>query len=112
MSPPTSIKGARNFMGVVDYYCNMWPRRSHTLSLLTRITSKKKIEWTEVEQDAFETNYRTVAYDTLSTYPDFNETFKIHNDTSALKLEAVMNHKVNQSISTLENPLMPNNGTR
>ena len=34
-----------------------------------------------------------MARDTLSTYPDFNETFKIHTDASAFQLGTVISHK-------------------
>ena len=40
----------------------------------------------QVEQDDFDKIKRIVAHNTLSTYPDFNETFKIHNDASAFQL--------------------------
>ena len=61
----------------------MWPRRSHTLAPLTKLTSiKKKFKWTKFEQDAFNGIKRIVARNILFTYPDFNETFKIHNDAS------------------------------
>ena len=31
MNPPTSQKDLQKFMGVINYYRNMWPRWSHTL---------------------------------------------------------------------------------
>ena len=34
-----------------------------------------------------------MARDTLLTYPDFNETFKIHTDASAFQLGAVISQK-------------------
>ena len=34
-----------------------------------------------------------MARDTLLTYPDFNETFKIHTDDSGLQLGAVISQK-------------------
>ena len=37
--PPTSRKEVREFIGVVNYYRDKWPRRSHTLVPLTRMTS-------------------------------------------------------------------------
>ena len=62
----------------------MWPMRSHTLAPLTILRySNRKCEWTEVEQDAFDKIKRIVAYDTLLTYPYFNETFRIHTNTRA-----------------------------
>ena len=34
-----------------------------------------------------------MAQDTLPTYPDFNEAFKIHTDASASQLGAVKSHE-------------------
>ena len=69
----------------------MWPRRSHTLAPLTRLTSIKRIfKWTQVEQDAFNKIKGIVARDTFSNYPDFNETFKIHTYASLFQLGAVI----------------------
>ena len=31
MAPTTSLKEVQKFMGVINYYRNMWPRRSHML---------------------------------------------------------------------------------
>ena len=47
----------------------------------------------KVKQDAFNKIKRTGACDTLLTYPDFNETFKIHIDASAFQLGSVIIHK-------------------
>ena len=55
MKPPTSWKEVRKFRGVINYYRNMWPRRSHTLLPLTKSTSnKRKSKWTQFRQDDFE----------------------------------------------------------
>ena len=55
----------------------MWPRWSHTLEPLTKLTSiKRNFKWMEVEQDSFDKIKHIVARDALLTYPGFNETFK------------------------------------
>ena len=41
MKLPTPRKEVQNFIDVINYYCNMWPRRSHTLAHLTKLTSIK-----------------------------------------------------------------------
>ena len=72
----------------------MWPRRSYTLEPLTRsLYIKWKLKWTQVEQANFDKIKQIVAHDTLSTYPDFNETLKIHTDASAFQLGEVINQK-------------------
>ena len=73
----------------------MWPSQSHTLAPLTKLTyMKRNFKWTQVEQDDFDEIKRIGARDTLLTYPDFNETFKIHTDGSASQLGAVIIQKI------------------
>ena len=72
----------------------MWPWRSHTLEPLTKLTYiKRKFKWTKVKQDDFDKIKRIVACNNLSTYPDFNETYKINTDASAFQLGAVIIQK-------------------
>ena len=44
----TYKKQLRSFIGVINYYRDMWKHRSDTLTPLTKITSKQAIwSWTE-----------------------------------------------------------------
>ena len=81
-------------MGEINHYRDMWPRVSHMFAPLTRLASnKRKFKWTQVEKYAFDKINWIVACDTLLTYPDFNEAFKIHTDARAFQLGAVNNQK-------------------
>ena len=94
MKPPTSRNEVRKFIGVINYYRNMRPGRSHTLAPLTRLTYiKRKLKRKQVKQYDFNKIVRILVHGTLSTYPDFNETFKIHTHASALQLGAVISNK-------------------
>ena len=55
--------------------------------------SKRKFKWTQLEQDAFDKIKWIVTRNTLLTYPDFNETFKIHTNANAFQFEAVISQK-------------------
>ena len=60
----------------------------------TKLTPiKSKFKWTQVEKNDFDEIKRIVARDNLSTYPDFNETFKICTDDSVFQLGEVITQK-------------------
>ena len=62
MKPPASRKQTYQFIGVVNYYRNMWVRRSHMLMPLTNIMSSKvKFKLTKIKQDAFDKIKQIVA---------------------------------------------------
>ena len=55
MTPPENQKQVRSFIGLVNYYIDMWSKRPHLLQPLTVLTSKKvKFKWTVVEQKEFD----------------------------------------------------------
>ena len=51
---PTKVLDVHRFVGLVNYYRDMWCRSAYTLSPLTKIFSTKvKFKWTDVENNAF-----------------------------------------------------------
>ena len=55
ISLPRNKKQVHVFILMITYYRNMWYRMSHTLQVLTKLTSVcVKFKWTSLEQDAFE----------------------------------------------------------
>ena len=55
LATPTNVREIRRFVGLVNFYRTMWPRRAHLLAPLTAITGKeKKFIWTPEHQEAFE----------------------------------------------------------
>ena len=88
---PKNRKQLRKFIGIVNYYRNMWPHRSEVLAPLTKLTSPTtKFQWTETEQKAFDTIKRIISRETLLTYPDFNKPFILHTDASHEQLGVVI----------------------
>jgi hypothetical protein len=70
---PQNQRELRTFLGLVNYYRDMWPRRSHILAPLSELSStKKKWEWTQEHTEAFEEAKRAISKEALLAYPDFN----------------------------------------
>ena len=63
MKPPIIQKQVRALIGLVNYYRDMWSRRSHLLHPLNALTSKKvNFEWTDMEKKLFYGIKHDVAY--------------------------------------------------
>lgn len=91
IATPKTQKQLCRFIGLVNYYRDMWPKRSHNLAPLTRLVGKNvKWLWTTTEQNAFEEIKKTVSREVLLTYPDFSIPFEVHTDASKQQLEAVI----------------------
>jgi hypothetical protein len=46
LTPPTSIKELRSFIGAVTFYRDMFPQRSHLLAPLTAQVGRRNLTWT------------------------------------------------------------------
>ena len=94
IATPTTRKQLSSFIGMVNYYRDMWPKRSHLLAPLSALTSSKvKWNWTDKCQLAFEDMKELIARETLLTYPDFNKPFEIHTDASQILLGACISQE-------------------
>ena len=91
IAPPKNRRELRKFIGIVNYYRDMWIRRSHVLAPLAALTSKTaKWKWGPKEQWAFDQMKKIISRETLLAYPDFNKPFIIHTDASHTQLGAVI----------------------
>lgn len=91
IAAPKTRKQLRAFLGLVNYYRDMWQHRSHAIAPLTELTSDKvKFKWGPVQQEAFNNVKKIIARETLLAYPDFNKPFEVHTDASHLQLGAVI----------------------
>ena len=90
MEAPTGIKELRSFLGMVTYYRDMWPQRSHVLSPLTDMIGTKKFNWNKDCEQAFKKMKALIAADALLAYPDHNKAFDVETDASDYQLGAVI----------------------
>jgi hypothetical protein len=91
IAPLTTKKQVRSFIRLINYYRDMWPRRSEILAPLTHLTSKDvPFQLTDVKQKVFDKIKAIVCCEELLSYPDFNKPFHIHTDASHYQLGAVI----------------------
>eukprot|EP00957_Ditylum_brightwellii_P198467 15125707-Ditylum_brightwellii.AAC.1 len=91
IAPPTIRKQLCSFIGMINYYCNMWHSCSKVLAPLAELMSKAhSSKWTSVEQKAFKWAKKIVIQEALLAYPYFNISFKVHTEASDTQLGAVI----------------------
>jgi hypothetical protein len=104
IKPPTGVKQLRNFFGMVQYYRDLWARRSDMLAPLislvgewgqTKTTKAKGTKmipwhWDEVHQRTFNHVNATLTKDVVLAYPDYSKVFEIYTDASSKQLGAVI----------------------
>jgi hypothetical protein len=107
INPPRNVKDLRKFMGMVQYYRDVWEKRSHLLAPLsdlvaecghTKVTKKNGTKkrpwyWNESHQQCFDAVKEAIARDVLLAYPNYNEVFEIYTDASTKQLGAVITQK-------------------
>ena len=94
IAQPSNIRELRRFIGFVQYYRDMFRRRSDILHPLTSATSSKikKFEWTSDMNKSFIDIKRIIAQNVLLAYPNFSLPFDIYTDASDYQLGSVITH--------------------
>jgi RNase H-like domain found in reverse transcriptase len=91
---PRNCRELRSFIGIINYYQDMWVRRSHVLAPLASLTSNKaKSSWGPQQEVAFQTAKKIIAREVMLAYLDFNKPFEIHMDASHYQLGAVISQE-------------------
>jgi len=89
---PKTKRQLRHFLGMVNFYRDMWKRRSHLLAPLTALVGQKTstFKWSEEHQKAFEAVKEAIAENVMLAFPDFTKEFHIYTDASDYQLGAVI----------------------
>jgi len=104
LKEPTNVNELRRFLGMVQYYRDMWTKQSKMLAPLTDLVGEcgqtkvtkakgtKKIpwHWDEKHQRAFDLVKATIVQDVVLAYPDYSKPFEIYTDASKTQLGAVI----------------------
>lgn len=94
LAAPKTRRQLRSFIGMVNFYRDMWKQRSHLLAPMTKLMSPKKpFKWTDEEQKAFEETKNHITSESLLTYPNFDLPFDVYTDASDRQLGAVILQK-------------------
>ena len=107
VSRPSSTKEVRSFVGLVNYYKDMRPRRAHILAPLTELCStRNKFKWNDNHESSFQQMKKLVSGDVLLRFPDHSKPFQIYTDASKYQLGATIKQD-NKPIAYFSKKLNP-----
>ena len=88
------LKQLHGFIGMINYYWDMWQGRLHVLAPLTALTKIEqkdfKKKWSHEHDVAFEATKALIAQETLLLYPNPNISFLMKTNASDYQLGAVL----------------------
>jgi len=101
---PKNVKELRKFLGMVQYYRDMWAKRGEMLAPLsdlvgecgeTKTTRKNKVKkrpwhWDSIHQTAVDNVKSAIVKEVVLAYPDFSKPFDIYTDASTKQLGVVI----------------------
>ena len=104
LKEPSNVKELRRFLGMVQYYRDVWEKRSEMVAPLTdlvgevghtKVTKKNKTKkkawyWDKTHQEAFDAIKKCLSREVILAYPNYGEEFQIYTDASTRQLGAVI----------------------
>ena len=93
LEAPKNVKQVRSFIGAVTFYREMFPKRSHILAPLYKLTETKTrqpFKWTADADKAFKQIKAMLTEDCFFRHPDPNKPFLVYTDASKIQLGAVI----------------------
>lgn len=100
LQSPTNSRQLKQFLGMVNFYWDVWPRQSHILAPLNKLTgikSKKDRKWGNEEEQAFLEAKAMLKNEALLAFPDFTKPFHLYTDA--------INHQLGATVAQEGKPL-------
>ena len=97
--PPTNAKQLKRFLGMINFYRDVFERRSHIMAPLNDLAAEcgkrkgkkaAKWKWERVHQEAFDNCKEMLANEVKLAFPDFQKPFHLFSDASDIQLGATL----------------------
>ena len=91
MSPPTTVKGIRSFLGLANYYRSFVPNYADVVEPLVKLTRKHtRFQWDSQQQKAFETLKTLLTSSPIMAPPRPDKPYKLFTDASDNCIGAIL----------------------
>ena len=87
---PETFRQLRGFVRLVNIYQDLWKQRAPHMMPLTKLIKNQKgfLKWTEEEKKVFIKIKIICSEHMLFHYPNLNQSFEVHTDSSNISWEA------------------------
>ena len=91
MKQPKTQKEVRRFVGMVNFYRDLYPKRTETLAPLTALCGQnKKYYWAAEHEMAFNKIKEQMSQETMLTYPQFDQPLVVYTDSSKKQIGGIV----------------------
>ena len=90
MDCPQNNTDVRAFIGAVNHYKSLWPRRAHVLAPLAELTGRGRFQWTATHDAAFKEMKAIITANAMNAFPDYSIPFHVYTDASNFQLGAAI----------------------
>ena len=99
LTPPTNVKTARSFLGVIGFYRRYIPNFSTLATPIVELTKKyARFKWTPECQKAFDKLKEDLSCVPLLSFPDRNKPYILYTDSSDYAVGAALTQVVEEEV--------------
>jgi len=91
MQRPSTQRQVWRFVGMINFYRDLYPKRAELLAPLTTLCGQnKKFHWGEEQEQAFKNVKQQLTQEKMLTYPQFDKPFIVYTDASDKQIGGVI----------------------
>uniref|UniRef100_A0A3Q7EA20 Reverse transcriptase/retrotransposon-derived protein RNase H-like domain-containing protein n=1 Tax=Solanum lycopersicum TaxID=4081 RepID=A0A3Q7EA20_SOLLC len=91
--PPKTVKEVRSFLGLTGYYRRFIHHFAAIAGPLYNLLQRDSYQWTEAEQQAFDTLKAKLVSTPILCLPDFSQEFQVETNASGKGIGAILSQK-------------------
>jgi hypothetical protein len=93
MKRPTIQKEVHHFVGMINFYRDLYPKRAEILAPLTDLCGQnKKFHWNEQHELAFKVIKEQLTQETMLPYLQFDQPFIVYTDASEKQIGGIITY--------------------
>ena len=103
MDRPKNNTDVCAFIGAVNHYKSLWPRRAHVLAPLAELTGRGTFRWTPRHDKAFKEMKAIITADAMNAFPNYSIPFQVYTDREGTVSDSHNPQELSQDANGFQN---------